>query len=124
MNKYVNVDIVEQFLNDLYMCNNITGFEEREDAFKYYLHVKMLMKECAFVLRKWASNCNELKKMIYEYEQLYFNEVSVEKVFKVLRILWDADVDVLTFDFSKFLWELLLVEVVMKICLKNVIANI
>ena len=36
------------------------------------------------------------------------------KVYKVLGVLWDADVDVLTFDLSKFLRDSLLVEVVTK----------
>ena len=40
--------------------------------------------------------------MIYKCEHLYFNEVSVEKVYKVLGVLWDADFDVLTFDLSNF----------------------
>ena len=44
MNKYkdINADMIGQFLNDLYMDDNITGFEEREDAFEYYLNLKQV----------------------------------------------------------------------------------
>ena len=80
INKYkdINVYLVEQFLNDLYMDlydlymdlydlymdDNITGVEEREDAFEYYLYVKTLMKEGAFVLRKLNINIYILMKSV------------------------------------------------------------
>ena len=64
MRKYedINPKFIDQFLNDLYMDDNITGFDDLIIGFDYYLYVKTLMKEGGFIARKWLSNCQELSK--------------------------------------------------------------
>ena len=110
----INAEIIEQFLNDLYMDDNVTGFEDRVNAFEFYLLVKVLMKEGAFILRKWASNDKELMKLITEYERLYFNENCTEKVQKILGVSWNSDNDMLTFDLNDVMRNSLLTDVVTK----------
>ena len=86
MEKFVAdyAEIVIQFLRDLYMDDNVTGFEYVSTAFDYYVRSKSLMKQGGFVLRKWTSNNDELMKMIAEYEINYFGENSLLWVDKIL----------------------------------------
>ena len=123
MRKYEDIKpkFIDQFLNDLYMDDNITGFDDLIIGFDYYLYVKTLMKEGGFIVRKWLSNCQELSKTIKAYEQEYFNEDSVEEYNKVLGISWTAENDMLSFDLAQILRESLKAEVITK---KNVLKTV
>ena len=123
MRKYedINPKFIDQFLNDLYMDDNITGFDDLIIGFDYYLYVKTLMKEGGFIVRKWLSNCQELSKKIKGYEQEYFNEDSVEEYNKVLGISWTAENDMLSFDLAQILRESLKAVVITK---RNVLKTV
>ena len=96
MMKYLdlNQELVERFLRDLYMDDDISGVQNVEDGFNYYLFIKTLMKEGGFELHKWNTNCSDLLKKINENESSYYQNTSqVKSENKILGVMWNSDED-------------------------------
>ena len=53
--------------------------------------MKTILKEWDFNLRKWISNCAEIMDKINSFQEQEFGEkiVNLDKIHKVLGILWD-----------------------------------
>ena len=63
-NRDFNSEIVEHFLQDLYMDDRISGAQREDALFKFYLCVKILPNEGGFNLRKWITNFFEILNKI------------------------------------------------------------
>ena len=76
MRKYssLNQGNVSQFLSDLYMDDNVSGKQNEEEAFEFYLFCKSVSNEGSFNLRKWLANSENLQERINDYEINYFGE--------------------------------------------------
>ena len=76
MRKYssLNQGNVSQFLSDLYMDDSISGKQNEEEAFEFYLICKSVLKEGSLNLRKWLTNSGNLQERIHDYEINYFGE--------------------------------------------------
>ena len=101
MKKYKEVffSIVTKFLRDLYMDDSVTGAQTKEDAFDLYQKCKTMMQAGGFLLRKWDSNDDELRNMIFESELKLGDEIAPSKISvkKILGIKWDPAGDKLIF---------------------------
>ena len=118
-------EFVEQFLRDLYMDDNITGFNEVTTGYNYYLFAKTIMMNAGFILRKWRSNSKELVRKINAYEEKHFNtELIVESVTKVLGVHWKIDSDMLFFDLSGVINDAIKAEVLSKRMVLKVVSSI
>ena len=102
MNRYIDVNkpLVDKFLQDLYMDDSISGKQNIDDAFEFYLFAKTSMLEASFELRKWNSNSKELLDAISSYEKEFFDndQGEIKTTCKVLGIQWHTDTDELEFD--------------------------
>ena len=124
-NENINHEFVDQFLRDLYMDDNITGFHDINIGFNYYSFVKTVMIEAGFILRKWKSNCKELLEKINEYEKQYFQEEIVDTgVNKILGVNWETESDTLIFDLNEIMKEAKEVEVVTKRFVLKIVSSI
>ena len=99
MNQYADIDkeFGTKFLRDLYMDDVISGTQDMECAFDFYLFIKTLMSRGCFELRKWHTNSEKLSLWIQDYEQTYFgnqptSEIESQHLTKILGILWTRDV--------------------------------
>ena len=98
MEKFVKYkDVVNTFLRDLYVDNSVTGAQSLTEAFELYLISKKLMKG-GFVLKKWTTNNDELRKKIHTAEKEIFGEEDEKiEIDKVLGTNWCVSNDKLFF---------------------------
>ena len=82
MRKYssLNQGNVSDFLSDLYMDDSISGKQNEEEAFEFYLFCKSVLKEGSFNLPKWLNNSENLGERINDYEINYFGESEKYKI--------------------------------------------
>ena len=105
----IDQEFVDKFLKTLYMDDSVNGGETIDDAIDAYKKSKFLMESAGFLLRKWQSNNETVRKTINESESDSFEEsvtspvVSTSRVTSVLGILWDTNTDEIIFDFSKII---------------------
>ena len=99
MEKFVKYqDVVNTFLRDLYVDDSVTGAQSLTEAFELYLISKKLMKEGGFVLKKWTTNNDELRKKIHTAEKEIFGEEDEKiEIDKVLGTNWCVSNDKLFF---------------------------
>ena len=106
MRQYNDVDpeVINQFLEDLYMDDSISGADDVDKGYQFYLLSKILMKEGGFLLRKWATNNLELQNRINKNETALGNPELPECVNKdvknVLGLKWDIAKGELLFSFT------------------------
>ena len=94
--------LVDQFLRDLYMDDETTGFETIEEGKQFYEFAKSAMASAGLDLRKWDSNSPELRE--------YMNCEEDKDIKKILGILWNRR-DEFMFVFSELVAEALKLEV-------------
>ena len=68
-----------RFMQDLYMDDSVTGAQNIDEAFDYYMFMKTLLIEGGVELRKWRSNSGKLLEAMHEYENLYYGNASEEE---------------------------------------------
>ena len=64
----IDQKFVDKFLKTLYMDDSINGGETVDDAMVTYEKSKFLMESAGFLLRKWQSNSDVVRKRISEKE--------------------------------------------------------
>ena len=97
---YENFDpeFVYKLLESLHVDDLISGANNIQDAFEFYVKCKERLKNGGFNLRKFKSNSVELEKLVYEAfpeDCLYSDEN------KILGLLWDKNTDAIIFDFKE-----------------------
>ena len=60
----LNQGNVSQFLSDLYLDDSISGKQNKEEAFEFYLFCKSVLKEGSFNLCKWSTISEDLQEGI------------------------------------------------------------
>ena len=93
----INETFASKFLRDFYMDDSITGTQDVNDGFEFYLFVKTLILEGGFEIGKCHSNSPELLERIRDYEKRYFKIIEENGVNKVLGITWYSEEDTLAF---------------------------
>ena len=118
----IDVDIILNFLKNLYVDDVNSNFDSCESGFNFYLKMKKYMTEAGFELRKWESNDKCLRDKIRNCEKVHDVEAScsggdlvdgigsseklggveaVNSIFrKVLGVSWDAERDDFVFSFD------------------------
>ena len=104
MKQYKDIDpeVLDQFLEDLYMNDSISGADDVEKGYRFYLFSKILMKG-GFMLRKWSTNNSELQDRINENEAVLGEPEMAERgkdVNNVLGLDWNIARDQFLFSFS------------------------
>ena len=104
MGKYLDIDenVVLQYLQDLYMDDDISGAQTTDDGFNFYLYSMIFMKEGSFILHKWTTNNHELQQKIDDNEQLFgdFSEKVPSTQRSVLGVPWDVEADEFVLSFT------------------------
>ena len=109
LDKYIPSDreFVENFLEDLYVDDEISGCATVEEGIHFYRKAKKIMSEAGFNLRKWVTNNSVIQSVIEEKEgmfqtpsnvkdELTYSEIqfNVEKEYQsVLGLKWDPESD-------------------------------
>ena len=57
----VNPELIMRFLNDLYRDDRVSGVQELQEGYDFYLYIKIFMRG-GFSLRKWVTNDSELRE--------------------------------------------------------------
>ena len=94
--------ILEKLLQDLYMDDLATCFNDGKLAFKFYENSKkFLALGGGFDLGKWFTNSRQLREKIYETEN--DRPIDVKTTKKILGVNLDLDNDKFVFTFDKIL---------------------
>ena len=115
----IDVDIILNFLKNLYVDDVNSTFDSCESGFNFYLKMKRYMMEAGFELRKWESNDKFLREKIRNSEgveticssgdladcigsskKLGRVEVGNGVFRKVLGVSWDPEGDDFVFNFD------------------------
>ena len=124
----INKNFVTKFLQDLYMDDSVTGVQNLDEAFDFYIFVKTLMFMAGFELTKWHSNSNKLLEAVRKNEKLYYHYNPAEEYSgndkKILGIIWNSKTDQLLFNFKEIIEKALNNDVVTKRLVLKVVASI
>lgn len=88
--------IAEIIRDNFYVDDCVSGVDTVEKAMQLYTELKESMLSGGFNLRKWSTNCLELKDHI----PLSDREIAVDSIVKTLGISWNTDTDNLIFEIS------------------------
>ncbi|GIY04556.1 reverse transcriptase [Caerostris darwini] len=85
-------------LKDFFVDDLMSGANSTTEALDLQAQLIQMLSSAGLVLRKWASNCNELTKLIQEYLRLPNASLSIDDdTVKTLGILWHPASDVFSF---------------------------
>ena len=108
------------------MDDSISGSQNLQEGYNFYLYNKIFMQEGGFTLRKWATNYVELRRQIEENEKLLgepdVGGGSVQKC--VLGVMWNTESDMLEMSFQNLVKIGLDNEVVTKRFVLKVISSV
>ena len=93
--------------NKFYVDDLNCGVNDVEEAFDLYKKMKFRLGEASFVIRKWRTNDETLRKLIQEYEgndnARYKTDEKSESYEKVLGVEWNEYQDIFIFRVKKML---------------------
>ena len=85
--KQVGSPVAERIRRDIYVDNLITGAQTEMEAHKLYIEGKQVFSTASMNLREWASNSEELMKLIPTQDRANISGI------KVLGISWNLKND-------------------------------
>ncbi|XP_036347063.1 uncharacterized protein LOC118756404, partial [Rhagoletis pomonella] len=88
---------VDAILNDFYMDDLLTGASCKSQLRLLQQNVSEILQEGGFELRKWASNCAELKEIISKSSQTISHYIVDGKDVHALGLIWNIEGDYFTF---------------------------
>ncbi|GFW97579.1 pro-Pol polyprotein [Trichonephila clavipes] len=94
-------------LNDFYVDDLMSGANSLSEALELQNHLTQMLSSAGLVLRKWASNCNELLNSI-DSDMRFSNaslNVDNDDTVKTLGILWHPASDVFYFKITPLSFE-------------------
>ena len=94
--------VIEKFIQDLYVDDSTTSFDDVDDAYYFYETAKFCLQKGSFDLRKWITNSENLQHRTNEHEIDY---KLTDDYQKVLGLNWDYKNDEFVFDFSQIILE-------------------
>ena len=93
---------IEKFLEDLYVNDSTTSFNDVDDAYYFYETAKSCLQKGSFDLRKWITNNENLQHRINEHKIDY---KPTDDYLEVLGLNWDYKNDEFIFEFSQIILE-------------------
>ena len=114
MTKFESVDLqlVNKFQRSVYVDDLVSGAEDVDSAYDFYIKAKLRLAEASFNLRKFDSNSQELRKRIAGNEQPLCHDASATNSQsqiknshettqrQVLGVKWNVTTDRFNFDIS------------------------
>ncbi|XP_036342978.1 uncharacterized protein LOC118752233, partial [Rhagoletis pomonella] len=88
---------VDAILNDFYMDDLLTGASCKSQLRLLQQNVSEILQEGGLELRKWASNCAELKEIISKSSQTISHYIVDGKDVHALGLIWNIEGDYFTF---------------------------
>ena len=88
--KQVSSPVAERIRRDIYADNLITGAQTEMETHKLYIEGKQVFSTASMNLREWASNSEELMKLIPTQDRANISGI------KVLGIIWNLKNDQLS----------------------------
>ncbi|GFU22213.1 pro-Pol polyprotein [Trichonephila clavipes] len=92
-------------LNDFYVDDLMSGDNSLSEALELQNQLTQMLSSTGFVLRKWASNCNELLNSIDSDMRLSNASLNIDNTVKTLGILWHPASDVFYFKITPLSFE-------------------
>lgn len=86
--------IAELIRDNFFMDDNMFGDDSFEELYDSYDGIRKVMRSGGFNLRKWSTNCNELREIIPEND-LETPLNSDDNFVKTLGVLWQTNTDTL-----------------------------
>ena len=109
-------ELIQKIKGSLYVDDLVTGADNVQDAFRFYVDSKSLMSCAGMNLHKWNSNSMELLEAENSVAQVseedesyakattgYVPNIGEANLVKLLGVLWNSSQDYLTFNFNELI---------------------
>ena len=89
-------DVSTDISRNIYVDNLISGISSTEEGVKYCKETKIIFNEASMNMCQWATNDKDLMNMIES------NDISSDKIIKVLGMMWDLTNDTMKFPYKDY----------------------